>query len=369
MVTSFLAMQRADLGFDHRPVVAARGYLAGDAYNDIKARTAFYQDVARTLASLPGAAAAAVTTSIPGDDGGSDRRLVVDGRTEEADEINVQAIGVTPGLFDTIDLAIVTGRDFTGQETANPEANVALVNQQLADRLWPGESALDRRIGFRSGDDIQWLRIVGVAPNVHYEEIGEDTDQSRLNVYVPYAMDGSRSMAMLVRAHGSPEALVAPARDALGRIGPTFPVFRLMPMRELRRHTTWEQEFFGDLMAVFAAAALLLACLGIYALISYSVGRRSREIGVRLALGARPGDVVRMLLRETVRVGGLGLSAGLLLAVAVARGLAGGLYGVDVNAWLFASMALPLAAAIILATWLPARRAARVEPTTALRDE
>ena len=369
MVTSFLAMQRADLGFDHRPIVSARGYLAGDAYNDIKARTAFFQDVVRTLASLPGAEAAAVTTSIPGDDGGADRRLVVDGRTEEADEINVQSIGVTPGLFDTIDLPIVAGRDFTGQETINPEANVAIVNQQLADRLWPGESALDRRIGFRFADDIQWLRIVGVAPNVHYEEIGEDTEQSRLNVYVPYAMDGSRSMAMLIRAQGSPEALVAPAREALGRIGPTFPIFRLMPMRELRRYTTWEQEFFGDLMAVFAGAALLLACLGIYALISYSVGRRSREIGVRLALGARPADVVQMLLRETVRVGGLGLLAGLLLAVAVARGLAGGLYGVTVDAWLFASMALPLAAAIVLATWLPARRAARVEPTIALRDE
>ena len=122
-------------------------------------------------------------------------------------------------------------------------------------------------------------------------------------------------------------------------------------------------------MAAFATTALLLACLGLYALISYSVGRRSREIGVRLALGARPSDVVGMLLKETVRVGGAGLLVGLTLAVAIARTLAGSLYGVDVNAWLFASMALPLAAAIFLATWLPARRAARVEPTIALRDE
>ncbi len=160
------------------------------------------------------------------------------------------------------------------------------------------------------GDDTQWLRIVGVAPDVHYEEVGEDTDQSRLNVYVPYSLDGSRSMAMLVRAAGSPDGLIAPVRDALKRIGPTFPIFRLMPMRELRRYTTWEQEFFGALMAVFAGTALLLACLGIYALISYSVGRRSREIGVRLALGARPVDVVRMLLRETAKVGGTGLLGG-----------------------------------------------------------
>ena len=125
---------------------------------------------------------------------------MIDGRTAESDEINVQAIGITPTLFETINLPIIAGRTFTGQETENPEANVALINQQLAERLWPGQNALDRRVGFKFGDDIQWLRIVGVAPNVHYEEIGEDTDQSRLNVYVPYAMDGSRPMAILVRA-------------------------------------------------------------------------------------------------------------------------------------------------------------------------
>ncbi len=369
MVRSFLAMQRADLGFDHRPILSARGYLAGDAYDEMPARAAFYRRVVETLAALPGATSAALTTSIPGDDGGAERRLVIDGRTREGDEVNVQSIGISPALFETIGLPLVAGRTFTDQETGNPDANVALVNLRLAARLWPDSSPIDRRIGFRFGDDIQWLRVVGVAPDVHYEEIGEDTEQSRLNVYVPYGMDGSRSLAMLVRAQGSPDALVAPAREALQRIGPTFPIYRLMPMRELRRYTTWEQEFFGDLMATFAAFAMLLACLGIYALISYSVGRRSREIGVRLALGARPADVTAMLLRETVKVGGTGLLAGLVLALMIARGLVGSLYGVAVDAWLFASMAAPLALAILAATWLPARRAARVEPTVALRDE
>jgi hypothetical protein len=116
MVQSFLAMQRADLGFDDRPILSARGYLAGDAYNDIAARAAFYQNVVTTLKSLPGVAAAGVTSSIPGDDGGADRRLVVDGRTEESDAIDVQAIGITSGLFDTINLPIVSGRTFTEQE-------------------------------------------------------------------------------------------------------------------------------------------------------------------------------------------------------------------------------------------------------------
>ena len=369
MVRSFMAMQSADLGFDDRSIVSARGYLAGDRFNDIKARAEFYQNVVATLKQLPAVSAAVVTMSIPGDDGGADRHLVIDGRTTEADQINVQSVSVTPGLFDTIALRIIEGRDFTGEEATNPEANVALINQALANRLWPGQSPIDRRVGFRFGDDIQWLRVVGVAPNVHYEEIGEETDQSRLNVYVPYAMDPARSMAMLVRTQGSPDALLTPMRDALRRVGPTFPIYRLMPMRALRKFTSWEDEFFGDLMASFATAAMLLACLGIYALISYTVGRRSREIGVRLALGARPADVVRMLLQETVKVGGTGLIAGVALGFVIARGLAGSLYGVRVDVWLFATMAAPLAAAVIVATLVPARRAAHIEPTIALRDE
>ncbi len=368
MVQSFMAMQRTSLGFDDRAILTARGYLAGDAYNEPRARAAFYREVVETLHRLPGAAAAAVTTSIPGDDGGDGQQLVIDGRTNADDAIGVQAIGISPGLFDAIDVPLIEGRTFTDAEMQDPDADVVVLNQQLAQRLWPDDSPLGRRVGFRGATNILWLRVVGVAPNVVYEEVGEDTDQSRLNVYVPYARSGARSLAIVVRAIDAPEPLIAPTREAMRRIGPTFPIFRLMPMRELRKATTWEQEFFGDLMAVFAAAALLLACLGIYALISYSVGRRSHEIGVRLALGARPADVVTMLLREIAKVGGMGLTAGLVLAIGVAQLLAGSLYGVSVNGWLFVSMALPLVVAILLATWIPARRAARVEPTSALRD-
>jgi ABC-type antimicrobial peptide transport system permease subunit len=158
-------------------------------------------------------------------------------------------------------------------------------------------------------------------------------------------------------------------RQTLQGLGPTFPIYQMMPMRELRRFTTWEDEFFGRLMAVFAAMALLLACLGIYALISYSVSRRAREIGVRLALGAMPADVIRMLLREAVQVGSAGLVIGLALAIGIGRALVGSLYGVTLETRLFATMAAVLAGAIVVATWLPARRASSVEPTIALRDE
>jgi hypothetical protein len=295
--------------------------------------------------------------------------LVIDGRISAEEAVGVQSIAISPELFDTIGVSLIEGRTFTEGEMQDPESDVAVINADLANRLWPGESPIDRRLGFRNATDILWLRVVGVAPNVHYEEVGEGTEQSRLNVYVPYARSGPRSMAMVVRSQATAEPLIAPLRDALRRAAPAFPISSVRTMSDLRQATTWEQEFFGDLMAAFAAAALLLACLGIYALISYSVGRRSHEIGVRLALGARPTDVIRMLMRQTAGVGGAGLVAGLILAVAIARALAGSLYGVSVNGWLFATMALPLALALLVATWIPARRAARVEPTRALRAD
>ena len=231
----------------------------------------------------------------------------------------------------------------------NPEANVAhRSTRSWRERLWPGESALDRRIGFRDGDDIHWLRVVGVAPNVHYEEIGEDTDQSRLNVYVPYAHETGRDRWRCWFAPTArPRRWWRRCATRCGGLARRSPMFRLMPMRELRRHTTWEQEFFGDLMAVFAAGALLLACLGIYALISYSVGRRSREIGVRLALGARPADVIGMLLRRngSGRRRRTGRRADPRRRRSRAPSPAASTASASI-AWLFASMAVPLAVAI-----------------------
>jgi ABC-type antimicrobial peptide transport system permease subunit len=172
----------------------------------------------------------------------------------------------------------------------------------------------------------------------------------------------------MVRSAAAPETLLTPAREAMRRLSAGLPIFQLMTMSELRRQTNWEQRFFGVVMGGFAAAALLLACLGLYALIAYSIGRRSREIGVRLALGARPADVVRMLLVESGQVALAGTVAGVLLGIGLARALGGILYGVRPDGWLIASMLAPLLAALFVATWVPARRAARVQPTSALRE-
>jgi len=368
MIRSFLSLQRADIGFDDAPLLTMRVYLAGDAFDDIGVRARFFDQAVQTLRSLPGVTAAAATTSIPGDDGGSTVRIVTDEHRAPGDEIGAQMIATTPDLPGALGLSMAEGRTFTDAEAADPAARVTVINARLARRLWPDGSAVGRRIGLVGDGDIAWLRIVGVSPDLLYEEPGEQTEQSRLNLHVPYALTASRAMAMLVRSDGNPGSLVAPARSALRRVHAGLPIYDIRTMAEVRRFTTWEQQFFGTTMGAFAATALLLACLGVYALLAYAARRRTHEIGIRLALGAEPRDVVVLLVKQAGRIGALGLTIGLALAVAVARLLSGQIF--DVNAfdpWMFAATGSVLLAVVLAAAYLPARRAARLDPTIALR--
>jgi predicted permease len=370
MIRSFLALQNADLGFDHRPLVTARAYLAGDVYDDVNARAAFFNRATDVLTGLPGVVAAAATTSIPGDDGGASVRLVVDGQGSAEEDAPGSTIGVTAGVFRALGLPLAAGRPFTSAEAADPDARVTVINQRLANRFWPGESPLDRRIGIRGLTTVTWFRIIGVAPDVQYEEIGEETDASQMNLYVPYAVNGARTMAFLVNADGPPALLVQPMRESLRQLHPGLPLYEVMPMTERRRFTTWEPRFFGQMMGAFAGIALLLACIGVYALLSYAARRRTQEIGVRLALGARPNDVVWLFVRQGTAIGLGGLVIGSALALGVGRVLRGILWGVDVfDALLIAGVAAALLGVVLLASYWPARRASRTDPIAALRAE
>jgi predicted permease len=370
MIRSFLSLQDADLGFDHRPLLTARAYLAGDAYDSVQARAAFFSRAVEVIGGLGGVDAAAATTSIPGDDGGSTVRIVVDGQPSGDADVPGSMIGVTAGVFDVYGLRLVEGRTWTATETADASARVTVINQGLARRLWPNASAVDRRIGIRGSNEVLWLRVIGVAPDVHYEEIGEETEASQLNLYVPYALSGSRTMAFVMKTQGAPAMLQAPVRNALHQLHAGLPLFEVMPMTERRRFTNWEQRFFGQMMGVFAAIALLLACVGVYALLAYAARRRRHEIGVRLALGARPADVVGLFVRQGAWVGLGGLVVGLALSFPVARALRGAVWGVDVfDPTLFAAIGASLLTAVLMASYWPARRASRTDPIAALRTE
>jgi putative ABC transport system permease protein len=187
---------------------------------------------------------------------------------------------------------------------------------------------------------------------------------------VPYARLGNRTMALLVRTEGEPAALEPAVRDALRGLDAGLPTYDVRTMPEIRANTTWEQRFFGEAMAAFAAAALLLACLGVYGLLSHAVSQRVHEMGIRLALGARPGDIVRQVVSEGLRVAALGIALGLLLALGLSRVLAGTLYGVSgADPGSYAFVVTALVAAVLAASYVPARRAGATDPMDALRYE
>jgi putative ABC transport system permease protein len=370
MIRSFLSLQRASIGFDDAPMLTLRAYLAGDAFDDNRARANFFAAAVDAVRALPGVNAVAATTSIPGDDGGSAVRIVTDDRLSPGEELGAQSISATSEVFSAIGLRLVAGRPFTSVESADPEARVTIINERLARQLWPDGSALGRRVGVRGLTEIIWFRIVGIAPDVVYEELGEQSDQSLRNLYMPYAVSAPRTMAILVRATGDPDSLRGPVRDALRRLHAGLPVYDMRTMTEVRRFTTFEQRFFGQIMGAFAATALLLACIGVYGLLAYATRLRTREIGVRLSLGARPADVARLFVRQALQIGAAGLAAGLLLAMGVAQALSGTLFDVEAfDPWLFLGAGAALLTAVLAAAYLPARQASRVDPMLALRNE
>jgi predicted permease len=371
LVRSATRMQQADPGFDTRPLLSLRLYLAGDRYDPPAVRAQTLMEIVDRVRALPGAAEATVTGAIPADDGGPTIRVVPErGAAMPGEEIGVQRIPVTPSFWDTLGLTLFEGRTFTAAETLDEGSDAVIVNRRLAGRLWPGERAVGRRLGIVEPEGVRWVRVVGVAPDLVYEEFGEETAQSQLNVYAPYGAAGWRGMALIVRGSGDPGALAAPARGVLRQVDPAISPYDVLTLEGRRIATTWGERFIGQMFALFAVASLLMACLGAYGVMAYAAGRRTREIGVRLALGAKAADVQWLFLRRGLALVGIGLALGTPLAVATARAVESLLYGV--SPWSIAvwtGLPLALAGAILLASYAPAWRASRTDPMTALRDE
>lgn len=364
-------MVTADTGFDRAPLLSLRVYLAGDAYDQPLARAQALQRVAERLGTLPGVQAAAATGAIPGDDGGDGIRVVADrGDATPGEELGVQMVPVAGDLWATLGLRLAAGRDFTAGEAADTEGGVALVNARLAADLWPAGSAVGGRLGVVDGEAIRWLRVVGVAPDVLYEEAGESTPQSERTVYLPAAAAGWRTMALLVRTAGDPAALAAEVGRTLRAVDPALAPFDVATMERRKEISHWAETFIGRLFGGFALAGLLLACIGSYGLTAYAAERRRRELGLRLAVGATAADLQRLLLGRGMRLAVLGVLLGLPPAVAVARVFEGMLYGVspwEPGVWL--TLPPVIVAVVLVACWLPARRASRTEPAAALRQE
>ena len=370
LVRSGKALVTADGGFDPDPLLSLRVYIAGDQYDPIEARAHLVSEIVRRVSALPGVEAAGATSSIPTDDGGADVRLLPpSGDADAAAEIGASAMSVTPAFWDALALPLVEGRGFTSTEAADPQGDAVIVNRSLAKKLWPGSSALDQTFRMVTPTTTAMVRVVGVAPDLVYEEFSEQTPQSQLNVYLPYVRTGARAQAVLARVR--PGADVMPLiREEIRAIDPGLAVFDVMTMRERRGSNHWGDVFIGRTFSAFAGATLLLACIGAYGIAAFNVTHRRREIGVRLAVGATQRDVLRLFLSGGVQLAAIGAIVGIPVALLTARALESSLFRVtpwEASIWLGPPAALM--AVVLLASYLPARRASRVDPVSVLRTD
>ncbi|HET6229023.1 MAG TPA: ABC transporter permease [Longimicrobiaceae bacterium] len=371
MVRSFLAVTSADAGFRTEGLLTLRTYLAGERYAPLAARAAFFDQAVRRVEALPGVERAVATGAIPGAEEGGAWPAAAEGQpVQPGDEPTVMRVPSTPGLLAVLGQRLVAGREFTAAENADSTAAVAIVGESVARRFWPKGGALGRRIRLGTDAEDPWLTVVGIAPDLHYGEFGKASPASKLQVHVPYARDGWRTMRLLVRVRGDAGAAAGPVRRAIHAVDATLPTYDVRTMAEVRSYGAWPSRLYGEIFASFGLLALALAAVGVYGVMAYAVSQRSREIGIRMALGAQTRDVLRLVVGQGAGLAAIGIGLGMLGGAGVARILGSILYGVhaaDPAAFL-ASPAV-LACVALLASWLPARRATRVDPMTALRQD
>ena len=342
--------------------------LPESKYKEPREISAFFGRALESLSTLPRVESATVATSVPYGNLGSSSRFSIEGHPEEAGELRVARDQiVSPNYFSTMRVALRDGRVFRESDGADSE-RVAIISEDTARRYWPNSTALGRKIKLGAADSKEpWLTVVGVVENVRYNWF---LTIERPAIYRPYTQVGRAWTYVALRTSGDPMALVAGVRHRIATLDAELPVFEAMTLEKVISESVLGLAYVAVMMTVLGAIALVLACVGVYGVMAYAVSERTREIGIRVALGAGRRDVLRMVIGRGVIVTGIGLSIGFVLSLALARLLASFIFGVSATDWqIFGGISLALAAAAITACYVPARRATGIDPVEALRYE
>jgi len=369
LIRSFANVQRVPGGFTADGVLTFELALMGPRYPDSPSVQNAYKDFWERIARVPGVVSAGGVTPLPLSHFFAWGPIQVEGRIPPAGErfINADQRVATTRYFDTLEIPLVEGRLFTDQDLPSTE-RVVIVDDHMAQQLWPGESPVGRRIRF--GDQAtsaSWETVVGVVRRV--KQYGLDAD-ARIALYRPHTQQPARSLFVTIRSGGDPASLAGPVRDVVRAIDPELPIFRMKTMRARVDESLARRRFLTTLLSLFAGVAAVLAVIGIYGVISYLVSQGTRELGIRIALGATPGAIRGHVLRHGLVVGAAGVGAGLGAALGLTRVLGSLLFGIEpTDPATFAAIAAALLAVALAASAVPARRAARTDPVVALRSE
>jgi putative ABC transport system permease protein len=365
---SFLQLQRANGGFDTAPLMTLRYYMPNEIYTTPELKTQRTEDVIHRVEALPGVQAAFASNMVPLDGGGEYRNLDIDGHpSEKGREPGAEFMGVTPHMMKTLGLTLRRGRELTETESFT-RAPYAVVNDAMAKKFWPNEDPLGRRFRVVDGDQ-GWFTVVGIAPDYRHGEL-DNTDPIEPCAYVSFAFGAFANTGLIVRAAGDPASLAAPLRGALRASDPKMALFNVRTMEEVRKRGYWQFFLFGWMFSLFGGIALALAAIGVYGVLSYSVAQRTQEIGVRVALGASRGDVLKLVVVQGLRLALAGVFIGAVGSFFVTPIIQSELVNVSAtDPASFIGVSVFLTAVAFLASYVPARRATAVDPLVALRAE
>ncbi len=368
MLRSFQAVQDLDLGFDTHRVVTAEIILPSSEYPSAEERRAVLVEAVEAVAAAPGVGSASAVTWLPLNHESITTQVAPPEHSGAPAEEWPLAIHnyVYPGYFETMGIALVAGRGFTTLDASDADP-VAVVSRRVAERFWPGGGAVGQTILAGDPADPRPHTIVGVAENVRHSDLSMSDIAAQ--IYRPSLQAGARRFFVVARTPGEPEDAVPALREAFGAVVPHLPVL-VRPMRAVVAENQMQWSLSSVFLGIFGGGALLLAALGIYGLISYSVAQRSRELGVRIALGATASEIRRTVVAQGLGLTGVGLAIGLVASLALAQLVSSVLYGVSpVDPVTISAVLAVFAAVAALASFVPAARASATDPITALRSE
>jgi putative ABC transport system permease protein len=368
LIRSFLQLVKTDPGFNSDNLLTMSLVLPAAKYKDEPQRAAFYSDLVRRVEELPGVELAAAVNHLPLGGSNSSTSFLVEGLPEPrpGQEFSGRYRVCTPKYFETMGIAVLRGRAFTEQDKAGSQP-VIIVNETLARRYWPNSDPIGKRMRYTGPlEQNPWMQVVGVVKDVKHEmnlPITED-------FYTPHAQDAWQSMVLVAKTKVEPAAMAAPIRQQVWLIDKDQPVFDVHTMREVRAISLALYSFSSVMLSIFAAVALLLAAIGIYGVMSYAVTQRTQEIGIRMALGARTMDVVKLVIKNGMSLAFIGVAVGLAGSYGLTRLLESLLVGVKpTDVATFSTVTFGLLLIALLACYIPARRATKVDPLVALRYE
>src|SRR5262249_27688894 len=370
LIRSFARLESGEPGFSAKNVLTLEMMMNGREYPDAMSVRQAYKQVFERLARVPGAAATGGTSSIPMSEMYAWGPIQIEGRAPQPGEkfINADERVVGGGYFETMQIPLRQGRLFNDFDNDDGQ-RVAIIDDHMAMAFWPNGDAVGKRI--RLGDDpnskATWLVIVGVVGRVKQYTLDED---SRIALYLPISQYGTREMNLVVRSEGSVTALTTAIKKEIAAIDPDLPLHNVKSMTQRVEESLARQRFSMSLLTLFAGCALVLATVGIYGVLAFLVRQGTREIGIRMALGASQASVLRLIVGRGVRIAGLGIGIGLAGAFLLTRFLESILFGVRAtDPETFTGIAALLMAVTVAASYVPARRAARIDPMVTLRDE